>query len=357
MKPLGICESILSQQRKNFGLDMDIRPFLDEQGIPYVEIDGYAYDIIKKMDELSGLYWWYSHYGFSDKAEAQHILDIAESKGLRVYPNHNTAWHFDDKIAEMYALQNVHAQIPQSWVFYRREDCDTWINEKAEFPIVAKLRNGSGSNNVKLLKTREQAHTYCKRMFSSGLKSAPSLAYKTFSKVQSTKDWKTFIHRFKQIPNFLKARAMAMSLGTEKEYCYFQEFVPNDGFDLKIVVVNNKLGFLARSVRKGDFRASGGGDIFYDKRLVTKSIIDEAFRVADELKTQCMGFDYVVDSRTGNGLIVEMCHGFDHEAIYDAGGYFDREGNWYDIPLHCGRETIKVMYPEYFDEQELVLKK
>lgn len=349
MKPLGICESILTKKRKNFGLDMNIRPFLDEHNIPYIDFDGYAYDVIERMDDISGLYWWYSHYGFSDKAEAQHILDIAESKGLRVYPDHNTAWHFDDKIAEMYAFQNVHAQIPKSWVFYRREDCDRWLDEHAEYPLVAKLRNGSGSNNVRLLKTKEQAHAYCKRMFSSGYKSAPSIAYKTFSKVQSTKDWKTLVHRFKQIPNFFKARKMAKSLGIEKEYCYFQEFVPNDGFDMKIAVVNNKLGFLVRHVRKGDFRASGGGDIYYDRNLITKEIIDEAFRVADELKTQCVGFDYVVDSRTGKGLIVEMCHGFDHEAIYNAGGYFDRDGIWHEEPLHCGYETIKVMYSEFFE--------
>ncbi len=344
MKPLGICTNLLSKQRENFGRDMSIEPFLEKHHIPYVDFDCYAYDVIDKLDELSGLFWWYSHYVFADKAEAQFILDIAAQKGLKVYPDHNTAWHFDDKIAEMYAFQSVSAAIPNSWVFYRKEECDRWIDNEASFPLVAKLKNGSGSNNVKLLKTKQQAHAYCKKMFSTGYKSAPSLVYKTFSKVQSTKNWKMFVHRFKQIPNFLKARAMAKGLGIEREYCYFQEFIPNAGFDLKVAVVGDKLGFLVRSVRKGDFRASGGGDIYYDRSLITKDIIDEAFCVADALHTQCMGFDFVVDSRTGKGLIVEMCHGFDHEAIYDAGGYFDRAGQWHTQPLHCGEEIIKNMY-------------
>ncbi len=350
MKPLGICTNLLSAQREIFGKDMNIRPYLDKCNIPYVDFDCYAYDVIDKMDDLSGIYWWYSHYAFADKAEAQFILDIASKKGLRVYPDHNTAWHFDDKIAEMYALESIGAAIPQSWVFYRREDCDNWIDNCAKFPLVAKLRNGSGSNNVKLLKNKKQAHAYCKRMFTSGINSTPSILYKTYSKVQSTRDWKTLIFRARQIPNFLKSRHMAKGLGIEREYCYFQEFIPNDGYDMKIAVVGDKLGFLIRSVRKGDFRASGGGDIFYDRQLVTKDIIDEAFRAADSIGTQCMGFDFVVDSRTGKGLIVEMCHGFDHDAIYDSGGYYDREGKWHPEPLHCGIEIIRNMYKDYINE-------
>ena len=344
MKPLGICNNLLDERRQLFGRNMDIRPFLDKRGIPYVDFDCYSSDVIEKMDELSGIYWWYSHYVFADKAEAQFILDIAANKGLKVYPDHNTAWHFDDKIAEMYALQSINAAIPKSWVFYRMCDCEQWLTNKAQYPIVAKLRNGSGSNNVKLLKDKDDALRYCRRMFSQGINSTPSVMYKAFSKIQSTHDWKTLVNRAKQIPNFMKSRMMAKGLGLEREYCYFQEFIPNKGFDLKIVVVGDKLGFLARSVRKGDFRASGGGDIYYDKSLISKDIINEAFRTAKALRTQIMGFDFVVDSRTNKGLIIEMCHGFDHEAIFNAGGYYDRNGEWHNTPLHCGEETIKVMY-------------
>ena len=344
MKPLGICINLLSEKRKKFGRDMSVIPFLEKNGIPYISLDCYAYDIIDKMNDVSGIFWWYSHYAFADKAEAQFILDIAEQKGLKVYPNHNTAWHFDDKIAEMYAFQSIGASIPKSWVFYRQDDCDKWIDEKAEFPLVAKLRNGSGSTNVKLLKTKEEAHAYCKRMFTTGIKSTPSLMYKTYSKVQSTRSFKTLVNRAKQIPNFLKSRRMAKGLGIEREYCYFQEFVPNEGYDIKVAVVGDKLGYFIRRVRKGDFRASGGGDFYYDRSIITPQIIESAFYAADGLKSQCMGFDYVIDSKTGNGLIVEMCHGFDREAVYDSGGYFDRNCEWHPEPLHCGEEIIKLMY-------------
>ncbi len=346
MKPLGICRNLLDRKRTGVGDEMEIRPILEKYGIPFEEIDCYASDIISRMDDYSGIFWWYSHYVTADKMEAQNILDIAEKKGLKVYPDHNTAWHFDDKIAEMYAFQSVGAPIPESFVFYREDECLKWLETEAGFPLVGKLRNGSGSTNVRILKDAAKARKFCHRMFTKGYDSAPSLLYKTYSKVQSTRDWKTLVERFRKIPNFLKARSSAKRISIEKDYCYFQEFVPNDGYDLKVAVVGDKLGYFARHVRKGDFRASGGGDFYYDKSLLTEQIIKDAFRVADELRTQCIGFDFVVDRRTGKGLIIEMCHGFDQHAVYDAGGYFDRDCIWHEVPLNVTEEIIKNMYRE-----------
>ena len=56
---------------------------------------------------------------------------------------------------------------------------------------------------------------------------------------------------------------------------------------------------------------------------------------------QCVGFDYVVDVRSGKGLIVEMCHGFDADAIYDCGGYWDKNHKWHDEPLNVQTEMLE----------------
>lgn len=107
--------------------------------------------------------------------------------------------------------------------------------------------------------------------------------------------------------------------------------------------MGEKLSFFARHVRKHDFRASGGG-FYYDRTLVTPNIIKSAFRTADELKLQCIGFDYVVDKRTGTGKIIEMCYGFDFKAIYDAEGYWDRHGVWYDENVNVQFEILNILY-------------
>jgi len=107
------------------------------------------------------------------------------------------------------------------------------------------------------------------------------------------------------------------------------------------VVIGDKLSFIARNVRKGDFRASGGGDLFFDKSLVSRDILESAFKTNDKLGFQCMGYDYVVDKRTGIGKIVEISYGFSHTALLQAGGYWDRAYVWHDEPLNAPCETIE----------------
>jgi glutathione synthase/RimK-type ligase-like ATP-grasp enzyme len=147
--------------------------------------------------------------------------------------------------------------------------------------------------------------------------------------------------RIRRIPEFYQTYKNARKFPNEKEYVFFQEFIPNDGYDLKIVVVRDKLGFIARHTRKNDFRASGGGDIYFDQTLVTKNIIDSAFNVSDKLGFQCMGYDFVVDSKTGEGKFVEMSYGFSHTALSQANGYFDRTGIWHDEPLNAPEEIVR----------------
>ena len=78
----------------------------------------------------------------------------------------------------------------------------------------------------------------------------------------------------------------------------------------------------------------------YDK-LIKKNIIRSAFEAADKLGMQCVGFDYVVDQRSGKGYIIEMCYGFDFKAIFDCGGYWDRNLVWHQKSLNIPLEVVK----------------
>lgn len=339
-KPVGICIDLLSRKRSEKHNIPTWEDYLRENKIPFEYVDCYRSDIIGELHNYSVLLWHYGNFVNADLMEAQHILDIAEKKGLKVYPDHQTGWHFDDKVAEMYAFQAVEAPIPDSWVFYEEEKCISWLESTANYPLVAKLRRGSGSNNVKLLKNCSEAKKYAHRMFGRGYSPAQSLAYKAYSKIQSAHDLATFKRRMKQIPNFLKARMFGKGMPDERGYCYFQEFTPNDGYDIKVVVVNGKCSYCARKTRKGSFKASGGGEFYYDDKLMTKQIIRSAFDTAEKLAMQCVGFDYVVDNCSGQGKIIEMCHGFDAEAVYNCNGYWDRELVWHEKPLNPPVEML-----------------
>jgi glutathione synthase/RimK-type ligase-like ATP-grasp enzyme len=313
--------------------------FCTNNTIDYQYVNCYDSNIIEQLKNFDVLLWHFSGYLFKDMLIAKDILFSAKKMGLKVFPDFDDCWHFDDKIAETYLLQSIDAPLPKSFMYYSLEDLKNALNILS-FPIIAKLRNGSGSHNVKLIKDKSALEKYAQQMFSKGFNSSPSLLYKTSSNIKSSKSLKVFYNRAKRIPEFLKTLAAAKVFPNEKGYLYLQEFIPNNGFDLKVVVIGDKLSFIGRNIREGDFRASGGGDLFYDRKFITKNVIDSAFRTNDLLGFKCMGYDYVVNKETGEGIIIEISYGFSHEALLLAKGYFDRDGNWYEKPLNAPVEIL-----------------
>ena len=342
MKPIAICQNKKIFDHSTLWTSRFIE-YCKKNEIPFEILDCYSNEIIKQLPNYSVLLWHYSNFVISDLLEARNIIQVANNMGLETFPSPMMNWHFDDKIAEMYALQSVEADIPSSTVFYIEEDCLEWIKNKATFPLVAKLRCGSGANNVKLLHNVKEAVRYAKRMFYKGFDPTPSFAYKAYSKFQSSRDFSTLIARIKKIPEFINTRSNAKMMPVEKGYCYFQEYIPNDGYDLKVVVIEDKITFCARKIRKHDFRASGGGNCYYDRRLLTDGIIDTAFRVAKKLEMSCVGFDFVVDNRTGKGKIIEMCYGFDYEVQRALGAFVDKNHIWHDEAVIVPDEIIKML--------------
>lgn len=316
--------------------------YCKENKLEFEIINPYSNGVISKLMKFDIILWHYSNYSFKDMLMAKNILNTLEFHGKKVFPTANDAWHFDDKLAETYLLESVQAPIPKSFYYYSMDDLENAIQQnELSFPIIAKLRNGSGSHNVTKLDTPEKLRNYGKKMFTSGLNSAPSLLFKASSNIKSSKNLKTFIKRAKRIPEFLNSLSNAKKFNVERGYVYLQEFIPNDGFDLKIVVIGDKLSYICRSIRPGEFRASGGGDIFFDKEKVSKNVIDSAFKVSDDLGFNCMGYDYVVNNATGEGQIIEISYGFSHHALLEAGGYFDRQGKWYSVPLNTPNEILR----------------
>lgn len=310
-----------------------------ENNLNFEVLNPYSSNIIEQLNGFDVLLWHFSGYIYTDMLIARNILYSAKSMGMKIFPDINDSWHFDDKVAETYLLQSIKAPLPISFLFYSIEELNKFASN-SKYPIIAKLRNGSGSHNVKLIKDKKTLLSYGNTMFNKGLNSSPSLLYKASSNAKSSKSIQTFVKRLKRLPEFLKTLSQSKQFAYERGYVYLQEFIPNDGYDLKVVVIADKLSFIGRNIRKGDFRASGGGSLFYDKEIITKDIIDSAFETSDRLGFKCMGYDYVVNSETKKGYIVEISYGFSHNALLDAGGYFTRQGEWIDIPLNAPKELL-----------------
>lgn len=327
--------------------------YCEENNIDYEVINCFDNKVNDKIFDFDILLWHFSNYSLQEMLFARTILYTAKNKGIVTFPNFDTSWHFDDKIAEKYLLESINAPIPASWVFYTKDSAKDFFKHQCKYPIIAKLKSGSGSNNVKLIKSKSQAIRYAKKMFGSGINSAPNIFFKAKSNIRSSKSLSAFKSRFKRIPDFINTLRNGKKFPKERGYVYLQEFIPNDGYDLKVVVVNNKISFLARNVRNNDFRASGGGDIFYDKNLVSEEIKIIAKETSNKLNFLCMGYDFVINNKSSKPYIVEISYGFSHTAQMELNGHWDENNCWIEEKLNAPEEIIKKLIN---DRKEVTIK-
>ena len=304
---------------------------------------------IDKMLNHEIILWHYGQYSYTEMTFAENILKILKKNGCLIFPDELETFHFDDKIIQSYLLKSLNINTPKNYIFYDENDIFEWPKYFSKFPIVAKLRVGSGSQNVRLIHNEEQLYKYSKKMFSNGYRNVPSFFYKLYSNVTSLNNFKTFIDRLKKIIFFLQSKKKALKLNREHSYVYLQEYIPNSNFDLKIVVIKDKLSFLCRHTRPNDFRASGSGNIFYDHSLINKQLINYIFEAYDKINCYCLGFDVVVDKRNNSVNIIEISYGFNFQLIMNANGYYDRNYLWHNVPLNAPNEILKILISKYED--------
>ena len=88
----------------------------------------------------------------------------------------------------------------------------------------------------------------------------------------------------------------------QKNYVYFQEFVPNDGFDIRAIVVGNMAFGYYRKILKGDFKASGMDQV--EMRELPVEPIKIAWKINKILKSPMLVVD-MVKGMDGNYHIIE----------------------------------------------------
>mgnify|MGYP001170279881 FL=1 len=323
--------------------------YCKENNIRHKLVDWRDFDFFDELAEYDIVMWHFSHYSPDEMLFAPSILSALKEKGCRVFPDHADSLHFDDKVAQAYLLQALGLDAPINYPLHSMKAVDDWINKIGKFPVVAKLRTGSGSNNVVLISNKGDLRKYASKMFYKGMRSNPSTLFKLKSNIKSTKSLNEFINRLKRVPEFLFSRKTAKSLPIERGYVYLQEFIENVNYDLKIAVVGDRLSFVARGTRAGEFRASGGGNLFYDRSLLDESMINAAFLAYDSLDSDCTGLDMIKDPISKKPVILEVSYGFSHQAQIGAGGYFDRNCVWHDEPFNPPKALLKNILREVIE--------
>ncbi len=246
--------------------------------------------------------------------------------GLVTFPDDATCWHFDDKIAQKYALEAIGAPLVPTWVFLDARSAREFL-ETTTYPKVFKLRRGSGSRNVRLLADLEEARKTLDKAFGAGFTPSGSLRNEAWKFANS---WR--IGRFKELIQSLPAkikrrRELDQRLGKESGYLYLQEFVPDNAFDTRITVIGKRAFGFTRGVRPGDFRASGSGRIEYDRSRIREAAVQTAFDVAQSLGAASICFDFV-DDKTSQPRIVEISYGYESVPVHDCPGHWTPDLEW-----------------------------
>lgn len=220
-----------SKQKPRIGLvkDSDYYPywtkfekFLRANNLPFRYYDIHCSDWIDKAVELDTIIWRPMSTP-SELSEARNKIFFLEHYMHKIsYPSFNTLMFYENKILQYQILSlNRFPVIPTFISNSYMESID--YAKKASYPVINKVVDSSASTGVERIINRHHALKTIKESFSFA-------GYKTYCPYTRQKD-----------------------------SIYFQNYIPNQGYDMRIIVIGNYVFGYYRFIPKGDFRASGMG--------------------------------------------------------------------------------------------------
>lgn len=300
--------------------------FCKERDISYKIVNAYDTDIISQVSDCDAFMWHHDHGNYKDKIFAKELLTSLQQSGKIVFPNIRTGWHFDDKLGQKYLFEAHGIRMARTWAFFDAKSAKEWI-AKTSFPKIYKKRSGAGASSVYLVANKAQAERLVKSTFDISVVDSPEFWLR--------KGREGLRYRVKStLRRFFPKLDRHSLLPHNRGYIYFQEYIPNDGFDYRLEIVGDKCIAVLRYNRKNDFRASGGHDNHFDKDLFPKDLFEYGFYIHKTLGLQSSALDIVQHKETGEYFLIEIsyCYGVDTDE-YDH-GYWTADGILHEEPFN-----------------------
>lgn len=232
------------------------RRFLETNGFAHDIYDIQAHDWIEQAGRFDVVIGLISN-DINHLEEIRTKYQVLETcLGKKCYPTSEHTRLYENKCLEAYLAKIPGLPFVKTHISHSRRDALALL-ERARFPLVSKVNHSSGSLGVELVRTRRKARRVVRRAFSR------------------------------------IGRSIHVPWSRQKGYVFFQEFVPNDGYDIRVILIGNFAFGYYRKVPVGDFRASGMGMV--EKR----GLPEEAVRVAMKLQEHVQSPQLVVDMVRG----------------------------------------------------------
>ncbi len=320
--------------------------YCEENNIPYKIVNAYDTDIIQQVKDCDAFMWHHYHYDPIDALFAKQLLFSLEQAGKIVFPNFKTGWHYDDKLGQKYLFEACGIKSAHAYVFYDKKVAYNWIAH-TDFPKVFKLRKGFGSRNVMLAHNKKEAKKFVRKAFGKGFPQFDGMRYfkDRFENYKSGKI--TLLNLIRSSFRIIIPPKYSRIMNKEIGYVYFQDFIPNEGFDYRIELTGEKAIALKRYVRPNDFRASGSHNNIYDNQLIEKDVIRFAFNIAEKLEMQTVALDIVRNKKTSELYLIEICYCYGLDEDEFDHGYWTKNGEWHDEKFDSRDWMVDAVIEEY----------
>ncbi len=186
------------------------------------------------------------------------------------YPSFRDLWSYEDKVRTYYLVKEYGFDHVETFITHDQAEAVDFAT-KAVYPLVSKIKTGSCSRGVELVHNRNQAMRIIRQNFGSGRK-----ALWTYS--------------------------------LEKDYVYFQEFIQDATYDLRIFIVGDVIAGYRRRMKGKDFRASGAG--FLDRALFPDEALQMAIKLKEKWDTTILAVDFVDTENSRKHKIIETSISF-----------------------------------------------
>ncbi len=194
--------------------------FLERNAFPFDIYPIHGADWIEKAQGFDVIIGFTSSasYHLEEIRTKYYILETHLHKTC--YPSYKNILLYEDKKLEAYLSEIYDIPFVTTHLSHCQEDA-LQLSENLSYPIVSKIVPSSSSVGVQLIRTPKQAQRIIRQAFSEN------------------------------------GRKSHVNYARQKNYVYFQDFIPNDGFDIRVIVTGNMVFGFFRKVLPGDFRASG----------------------------------------------------------------------------------------------------
>lgn len=239
--------------------------FLKNNHIAYEFYDPFHSDWMQQAKKFD-LIIWHTDSNPSTQEIAESKIHILEKMSIRCLPSYDEIWSYENKIRASYLYELYNLPAIPTFISHSHTEVLDFL-KKTNYPVISKLSTGSASYGVDKLDDFNQAKKVVDQIFS------------------------------------YKGKETYFKYASQKDYVYFQEFIEDATFDLRIISVGSDLLGYYRYPNKGDFRASGAGN--YEKKEIPSEALELAYQVKEKFGSTFLATDFVYSEKRKKFLIIE----------------------------------------------------